>query len=125
MPAATAVAAGTLDDGRPVTVVLAAVRADDERLYRFMFVSLGQMSAAQANAYRATIGSFRRLSADEAAAIKARRLQVVTVAPGQGAADLAPGMAVDALPQEQFELLNGLEPGAPLAPGQKVKLVVG
>jgi predicted Zn-dependent protease len=125
MPAASAVAAGTLDDGRPVTVVLAALRADDERVYRFMFVSLGQMSSAQARAYRATIESFRRLSADEAAAIEARRLQVVTVAPGQGAADFARRMAVDALPQEQFELLNGLKRGAPLAPGQKVKLVVG
>jgi hypothetical protein len=31
---------------------------------------------------------------------------------------------VETLPQEQFELLNGIEPGAPLAPGQKVKLVV-
>ena len=82
------------------------------------------MSPAQADAYRATIDSFRRLSAAEAAAIRARRLQVVTVAPGQGAADLARRMAVDALPQEQFELLNGLEPGAPLAPGQKVNLVV-
>jgi predicted Zn-dependent protease len=34
-------------------------------------------------------------------------------------------MAVDALPQEQFGLLNGLDPGAALTPGQKVKLVVG
>jgi predicted Zn-dependent protease len=124
MPAASAVAAGTLDDGRPVSVALAALRAGDEQVYRFMFISLGQMSPAQADAYRATIDSFRRLSAAEAAAIRARRLQVVTVAPGQGAADFARRMAVETLPQEQFELLNGLEPGAPLAPGQKVKLVV-
>jgi predicted Zn-dependent protease len=124
MPAATAVAAGTLDDGRPVSVALAALRAGDEQVYRFMFIGLGQMSRAQADAYRATIDSFRRLSADEAAAIQTRRLQIVTVAPGQGAAEFARRMAVDALPQEQFELLNGLEPGAPLAPGQKVKLIV-
>jgi predicted Zn-dependent protease len=57
--------------------------------------------------------------------MQARRVQIVTVAPGQGAAEFARRMAVDALPQERFELLNGLEPGAPLAPGQKVKLVVG
>jgi predicted Zn-dependent protease len=31
---------------------------------------------------------------------------------------------VDALPQEQFELLNDLDSGAALTPGQKVKLVV-
>ena len=125
MPAASAVAAGQLDDGQPVTVALAAIRAGDERVYRFMFISPGRMSPAQANAYQATVNSFRRLSADEAAAIDVRRLQVVTVEPGQDVADLARRMAVDALPQEQFELLNGLDPGAPLAPGQKVKLVVG
>jgi predicted Zn-dependent protease len=125
MPAASAVAAGQLDDGRPVTVALAAVRAGDERVYRFMFVSLGRMSPAQAHAYRATVNSFRRLSADETAALDARRLQVVTIEPGQEITDLARRMRVDALPQEQFELLNGLEPGESLRPGQKVKLVAG
>ena len=125
MPAASAVAEGQLDDGQPVTVALAAIRAGDERVYRFMFISPGRMSPAQANAYQGTVNSFRRLSADEAAAIDVRRLQVVTVEPGQDVADLARRMAVDALPREQFELLNGLDPGAPLAAGRKVKLVVG
>ena len=125
MPAASAVAPGQLDDGRPVTVALAALRAGDERVYRFMFLSPGRMSSAQADAYQATVNSFRRLSADEAAAIDARRLQVVTVEPGQDVEDFARRMAVDALPQEQFLLLNGLDPGDSLAPGQQVKLVVG
>ena len=125
MPAATAVAAGQLDDGQPVTVALAAIGAGDGRVYRFMFVSPGRLSPAQAQAYQATVNSFRRLSAAEAAAIQARRLQVVTVEPGQDVADLARRMAVDTLPREQFELLNGLDPGAPLAAGRKVKLVVG
>jgi predicted Zn-dependent protease len=125
MPAASAVAAGQLDNGRPVTVALAALRAGNDRVYRFMFVSPGRMSSAQANAYQATVNSFRQLSADEAAAIRARRLQVVTVEPGQDADDYARRMAVDALPREQFELLNDLDSGSPLSPGQKVKLVVG
>jgi predicted Zn-dependent protease len=125
MPAATAVVAGQLDDGQPVTVALAAIRAGDERVYRFMFIGPGRMGPAQANAYQATVNSFRRLSAAEAAAIDVRRLQVVTVEPGQDVAALARRMAVDTLPREQFELLNGLDPGAPLAPGRKIKLVVG
>jgi hypothetical protein len=33
-------------------------------------------------------------------------------------------MAVDALPREQFQVLNGLEPGQPLTSGQEVKLIV-
>ena len=125
MPAASAVAAGQLEDGRPVTVALAAIREGDERVYRFMFVSPGRMSSAHANAYQATVNSFRRLSADEAAAIDARRLQVVTVEPGQDVDDFARRMAVDALPREQFLLLNGLAADASLTPGQKVKLVAG
>lgn len=124
MPAASAVAPGRLDDGREVTVALAAVRGGDARVYRFMFVSPGRMSAAQASAYQATVNSFRRLSANEAAAIDARRIQVVTVAQRQDVADFARRMAVDALPREHFELLNGLAPGAALTPGQRVKLIV-
>ncbi|HEX6111604.1 MAG TPA: M48 family metalloprotease [Geminicoccaceae bacterium] len=125
MPAASAVHPGRLDDGQQVTVALAALRAGDERVYRFMFVSPGRMSSAQANAYQATVNSFRRLSAEEAAAMQGRRLRVVTVEPGQDVEDLARRMAVDSLPREQFELLNGLDSGDSLSPGQKVKLVVG
>lgn len=125
MPAASAVAPGRLDNGQQVTVALAALRAGDEQVYRFMFVSPGRMSSAQASAYQATVNSFRRLSADEAAALQGRRLRVVTVEPGQDVEDLAPRMAVDSLPREQFELLNGLEAGDPLSPGQQVKLIVG
>jgi hypothetical protein len=32
-------------------------------------------------------------------------------------------MAVDANPPEQFEVLNGLDAGQPLVPGQRVKII--
>jgi predicted Zn-dependent protease len=124
MPAASAVAPGRLGNGQEVTVALAALRGGNEQVFRFMFVSAGHMNAAQANAYKATVNSFRRLSADQAAALQARRLRVVAVEAGQDIDDLARDMAVDSLPREQFELLNGLDDGGPLSPGQKVKLVV-
>jgi predicted Zn-dependent protease len=123
MPAASATASGRLDDGRPVTVALVAIRAVGDRVWRFMFVSPGGLSPAQARAYRGTVDSFRVLSLAEAAAITPRRIEIVTVAPGQGVDDLAQRMAVDALPREQFEVLNGLAPGQTLRPGTKVKLV--
>ena len=88
-----------------------------------MFVSRGRMSPAQADGYRAAVNGFRRLSADEAAAIDARRRQVVT-GPGQDVGYFARRMAVDALLWEQFLLLNRLDPGALLTPGQKIKLAV-
>jgi predicted Zn-dependent protease len=124
MPAASATAAGRLDDGRPVTVALAAVRTAGDRVYRFMFVSPGGLSPAQARAYGATVDSFRRLSAAEADATAPRRIEIVTVAPGQGIDDLASRMAVDALPREQFEVLNGLGPGQRIVPEDEVKLIV-
>ena len=75
---------GRLDDGRAVSIALAAIRADGDRVYRFMFVGPGRLSPAQARAYEGTVGSFRRLSAEEAAAIQPRRIEVVTVGAGAG-----------------------------------------
>jgi predicted Zn-dependent protease len=124
MPGASATASGRLNDGRPVTVALAAIRTDGDRVYRFMFISPGGLSPTQARAYAGSIDSFRRLSPQQAAALKPRRIEVVAVARGQVVEDLARRMAVDALPREQFEVLNGLAPGQPLTPGQQVKLVV-
>jgi predicted Zn-dependent protease len=124
MAAASATVAARLDDGRPVTVALAAIRTDGEQVYRFMFVSPGGLSPAQARAYEATVGSFRCLSAQEAAAVRPRRIAIVTVEPGEGVDELARRMAVDALPREQFEVLNGLDPGQALTPGEEVKLIV-
>jgi predicted Zn-dependent protease len=124
MAAASATTSGRLNDGRQVTVALAAIRTDGERVYRFMFVSPGGLSPAQARAYESTVDSFRRLGAEEAAALKPRRIEIVTMAPGQTVDDLAGRMAVDALPREQFQVLNGLEPGQPLTSGQEVKLIV-
>jgi predicted Zn-dependent protease len=124
MAAASGTASGRLDDGRPVTVALAALRTGGDRVYRFMFVSPGGLSPAQARAYEATVDSFRRLSAAEIAATKPRRIGIVTVAAGEGIDDLASRMAVDALAREQFKVLNGLKPGQPLTPGEEVKLIV-
>ena len=125
VPAATAQTTGRLSDGRQVDIALAAIRADQERVYRFMFLSPGGLGRDEARAYATTIDSFRRLNENEAAAFQPRRLAVVEVEGGQGIGDLAGRMAVDALPREQLELLNrnalvdgGLEPGEP------VKLVV-
>jgi predicted Zn-dependent protease len=125
LPAATAQTSGRLSGGRPVDVALAAIRAGDERVYRFMFLSPGDMGRDEARAYAATIDSFRRLSQEEAAAFEPRRIAVVEVEGGQDLQKLARRMAVEALPREQLELLNrnalvdgGLEPGEP------VKLIV-
>jgi predicted Zn-dependent protease len=67
--------------------------------------------------------SFRQLSAQEAAAVKPWRIEIVTVQPGDTPEKLASRMAVDSYQLETFRVLNGLEAGDRLAPGQQVKIV--
>lgn len=70
------------------------------------------------------VNSVRRLSPAEAAAIRPRVLDVVTVRPGDTVRSLAARMAYRDLQIERFLTLNSLEPNSVLRPGDKVKLVV-
>jgi predicted Zn-dependent protease len=67
--------------------------------------------------------SMQRLSAQEVAAIKPRRVQVVTVAAGDTVQSLARRMAYTDLPIERFLTINALTDRSLLRPGQRVKLV--
>jgi predicted Zn-dependent protease len=68
--------------------------------------------------------SLRRISANEAASIRPRVIDVVTVGRGDTLQSLASRMAYRDFQMDRFLALNGLNPGSRLAPGQKVKLVV-
>jgi predicted Zn-dependent protease len=117
-------ASATLRQGNALADVgLAAIDAG-ESAYQFIFLSPGQMSREEARAYRTTIESFHRLDERETARLEARRIQIVRVEPGQGAAQLAERMKVDAAPREQFAILNHLALEDGLTPGEQVKLVV-
>lgn len=70
------------------------------------------------------IGSFRLLSPAEAASLKPRRIEVVTVAPGDTIASMARRMAVPDHHVESFLMLNDRDPKPELRPGEKVKLIV-
>jgi predicted Zn-dependent protease len=70
------------------------------------------------------VNSLRRLSPEEAAAIRPRVIHVVTVAPGDTVQSLSGRMAYRDYKLDRFLPLNGLGANATLAPGQKVKLVV-
>ena len=69
------------------------------------------------------IQSFAPLSANEAAQIKARVIDVVTVRSGDTASSLAGRMAYDDYQLERFLVLNGLGSRDVLQAGQKVKIV--
>jgi predicted Zn-dependent protease len=66
----------------------------------------------------------RRLSANEVAAIKPRKIDVVTVRSSDTIASLAARMAYTDYKTERFLVLNAIPVGAVLRPGQKVKIVV-
>ena len=70
------------------------------------------------------VDSLRRISPQEAAAIRPRIIDVVTVAPGDTAQSLAQRMAYRDSQLERFLSLNGLANNARLVPGQKVKVVI-
>ncbi|MBL9071883.1 MAG: M48 family metalloprotease [Sphingopyxis sp.] len=88
----------------------------------FHFVTLTQ--AGGAGVFDSMFKSVRRLSAAEAAAIKPRRVDVVTVGRGDTVATLSRRMAYSTYQTERFQVLNRLTASSRLTPGQKVKIVV-
>ena len=70
------------------------------------------------------IQSTRHLTPGEAASIRPRVVDVVTVRPGDTVQSLAGRMAFPNFQMERFMALNGLNASRPLTPGEKVKIVV-
>jgi predicted Zn-dependent protease len=70
------------------------------------------------------VNSLRKISLAEAATIRPRVIDVVTVGPSDTVQSLASRMAYRDFKLDRFLSLNGLTASSRLAPGQKVKLVV-
>lgn len=88
----------------------------------FHFVTLTK--AGGGGVFNSMLGSVRRLTTAEAAAIKPRRIDVVTVGRGDTMASLSRRMAYSNYQAERFQVLNRLTASSRLTPGQKVKIVV-
>ena len=86
----------------------------------YHFISV---SAVNANPFGGMFQSMARLSNSQTAAIKPRKLQVVTVGRNDSVATLAGRMAYTSLQTERFRALNGLSSSARPTAGQKVKIV--
>ena len=104
-------------------VRLVAIRGDADRIWRFIFLSRPNASAGLQSAFQSTAMSLRQLSAQEAAAIKPWRIDVITVKPGDTPETLASRMAVDSFQLETFRVLNGLASGDRLETGVPLKIV--
>ena len=81
------------------------------------------ITAANSSPFSSMFSSMARLSDTQAAAIKPRKLRVVTVAKGDTLASLAARMAYPSLQTERFQALNGFAVNQNPTVGQKVKIV--
>ncbi|HEU0044247.1 M48 family metalloprotease [Sphingomonas sp.] len=107
-------------EGGTVPLSLAVYDMGAGEAYHFIVAS--PPADGGAAAVLALFRSFRRLSAEEAAALRPRVIRTVAVNPGDTADTLARRMA-DRAPRALFDLINGRSGDTPLRPGQRVKLV--
>lgn len=99
---------------------LAAVQFGD-RVYRFILAARGANDPERQ--MRSIVDSFRVLTPAEAQAAKPLRIRIVSAAAGDTVTSMAERMPEQDRPAELFQLLNGLDRGAALAPGQRYKIV--
>lgn len=104
----------------PVDVTIFAYAPGGESAYHFIVLT---PAGRGLGALQPMVQSFRRLTAQQAAAIRPRYLRVVTVGPRDTVASLAGRMAWPDNRLERFLVLNGLDQNARLTPGQKLKIV--
>ena len=103
-----------------VDVVVFAYEFSNGQAYHFTTLS----PAGQSGAFEPMFRSLRRIGASEAAAIKPRRIAVVTARARDTVRSLAGRMAYPDYQLERFLVLNGLTANSTLSAGQKLKLVV-
>jgi predicted Zn-dependent protease len=105
-------------------VRLVAIRFDADTVFRFLFLTKPEQTAALARELRETTYSFRRLTPAEAARLRPQSIRIVAVRSGDTVAKLAAKMPFPDFREERFRVLNGLGPGDRLTPGQHVKIIV-
>ena len=115
-PAATATAKGSEWYFR-----LAAIRFGDE-VYRLIFATK-TLSDDTDRRFRASIGTFRKISPEESRDVKPLRIEIVEAAAGDTPESLSARMKGPDHPLDTFLTLNGLQAGAALKPGEHYKIV--
>lgn len=110
--------------GGQLDVTLVAYGWSATQAYHFIIVTPAQSTGQLQGDLEDMIRSLKRLSDQEAAQYKERRIKVVTVQKGQTAQQLAGRMAYDDHRLERFLVLNGFDRPEEVRPGEKVKLIV-
>ncbi|MBM3601586.1 MAG: peptidase M48 [Alphaproteobacteria bacterium] len=122
MEGATGVTQMRAKDG-PQDVRLVAMRVDPTTFHRFLFYTPPSLTRSLTPDLQATIYSLQRLTEAEAARVRAQRIWIRTVQPGDTAEQFSAGMADDPFRLRRFANLNDLPPRALPRPGEKVKVV--
>ena len=104
-----------------VDVSVMAYRWDRNTVYHFAMIT---QAGAGIGPFTTMVESLRRVSPAEAAAIRPRVIDVVTIGRGDTVQSLARRMAYPDFQLERFVALNGVAANQALTPGQKVKVVV-
>jgi predicted Zn-dependent protease len=115
---ATAIARAQTQSGA-VDVSVTAYRVGD-RAYHFIALA----PAGNLGAFSSMLRSMRTLTAQEAAALRPRLIDIVQVRSGDTAQSLARRMAFDDYQLDRFLVLNGREANEQLRAGEQVKIVV-
>ena len=104
-----------------VDVGVFAYQWDANTIYHFVTLARAGQGLQP---FASMVNSLRRITPAEAAAIRPRVIDVVTVQRGDTIQSLAGRMAYRDFQLDRFLALNGLAANNPLTPGQKVKIVV-
>jgi predicted Zn-dependent protease len=102
-------------------VSVMAYRWAPDRAYHFVMLT---RAGTGIGPFATMVDSLRRISPQEAAAIRPRVIDVVTVGPGDTPQSLARRMAYRDFQLDRFLSLNALSASSRLVTGQKLKLVV-
>ncbi len=103
---------------------LLVLRGDPDQIFRFAFLTPPEKTGELSEHLRRTTYSFRRISDKEASELKPLKIRLVTVTSRDSVASLARNMPMGKFNEQWFRLLNSLDPGQKLQPGQRIKLIV-
>jgi predicted Zn-dependent protease len=100
-----------------------AVIHHGDYFYRMIFAA-HTLSETADKSFLSSIETFRALSPEESREVRTPRIAIVIAGPGDTIESFSSRMATPNRPQEYFRLLNGLESGEPLRPGEHYKTVM-
>jgi predicted Zn-dependent protease len=118
--AASATGRANTQSSGQVDVTVFAYALDASHAYHFFVIA---PAGSGLGPFASMTQSMRRMTATEAAAVKPRKIQVLTVRSGDTVDSLSGRMAYTSFKTERFLTLNAIPAGTALRPGQKVKIV--